>query len=191
MNSVNLKDNSLVLSLIVGLGNVGDKYQYSRHNVGFNFIEILKSTLEDKFLLVSEQTEEKEFSMYYFRSIGLTLLKPKLFMNRSGDSLVEYLKYKKLDDYKEMLVVHDDLDISFGKYKLHLSKSPKAHNGVLSIETALKTTEFYRLRIGIDNRLDRTIPASNFVLMNMNSTEKSILDELIKQIIKTELSIEV
>lgn len=191
MNSMYLKDSSVALSLIVGLGNVGDKYQDSRHNVGFSFIEILKSTLEKNLQLVPEVTEEKEYSAYYFRILGLTLLKPKLFMNKSGDSIVAHLKYKKLKDYKEMLVVHDDLDIAFGKYKLHLSKSPKAHNGVLSIEFALKTTQFYRLRIGIDNRSDRTIPASNFVLMNMNDDEKSILDGLITDIIRTELGIEV
>lgn len=186
MNTLCLKNNSSIVRLIVGLGNEGEKFRFSRHNVGFNFIETLKTTLENNLGLVAETTSENEYTSYYFRSIAVTLLKPKLFMNRSGDSLLAYLKYKHLKDFEEMLVIHDDLDIPFGKYKLHLSKSPKSHNGILSIESALKTTQFFRLRIGIDNRADKTILASNFVLMNMNKTEKTILDELMKQIIKDE-----
>jgi len=186
MNSLNLISTSSSLRLIVGLGNVGDRYSSSRHNVGFYFLDALKITLEEHLKDTPEVSVEKEYTSYHFRELGLTLLKPNLYMNRSGDSLFAYLKYNQLNDLKEMLVVHDDLDISFGKYKLQLSKSPKAHNGILSIETILKTKEFYRLRLGIDNREDRTIPPSNFVLMNMNNDEKKVLDELIKQIIENE-----
>lgn len=186
MNTLSLKNNSSKLTLIVGLGNVGDKYQTSRHNVGFSFVDILKQTVESELGLSAEFKEKPQYTSFYFRNLDLTLLKPKLFMNNSGDSLVAYLKYKSLSEHKEMLVVHDDLDISFGKYKLQLSKSPKSHNGILSIESALKTSEFFRLRIGIDNRVDRTIPPSNFVLMNMSNDEKITLEELLKQIIKNE-----
>lgn len=108
-------------------------------------------------------------------------------MNLSGKSLYEFLKYKEyaLD---EILLVHDDLDIPLGRYKLQQGKSPRAHNGVKSVEGVLSGNNLFRLRIGIENRIESRIPGINFVLMQFTEEEKKELELVFDNICINEFS---
>ena len=121
------------MKLIVGLGNPGQKYKNNRHNVGFMVVEKLA-----KLNLPS-----------------VVLFKPQKFMNRSGQEvkkLVEKWKGRILPILPDLYVVHDDLDIELGKFKISFGKGPKVHNGLKSIYEQLGTKDFWHVRVGIDNR---------------------------------------
>jgi peptidyl-tRNA hydrolase, PTH1 family len=174
--------------LITGLGNPGKEYENTPHNAGFMFLDILKEELsrrED--LQVSDWiAEEKLFLSHICKIkregelIGI-LQKPITYMNRSGSAVK--LVHNKFDIQKYILV-HDDLDIQLGKYKIQEEKSPKGHNGVLSIESALGTTNFTRVRIGIENREDRRIPGEDYVLKRYSALELQTIEECIYDSIK-------
>lgn len=121
----------------------------------------------------------------------LTIVKPQTYMNRSGQTVAELMKRYKTDfrlsaealakaelpstDCR-LIVAHDDLDIPLGEFKLSFGKGPKIHNGVNSVEAALKTTDFHRLRIGIDGRNgDRSMPGESYVLSAFDAAEQRIL----------------
>ena len=119
------------MKLVVGLGNPGEKYKNTRHNVGFMVIDELEKHKDD---------------------LGkVMLVKPMKFMNKSGDVVARIKNFHKigLDD---VYVVHDDLDIRLGEYKIQKGVGPKVHNGVNSVEQELGSKEFWRVRVGVDGR---------------------------------------
>jgi len=163
--------------MIVGLGNPGEKYINTRHNTGFLFIDFL---LENYNVI----KEGKLKNSHFFKlDNGDTLLKPDTFMNNSGLAVQEAVRWFDTDIERDLIVVHDDLDIPLGKYKYQFAKSPKVHNGVKSVEDHLGTNRFYRIRIGIDNRGDKKIDGEMYVLSKFNSNESTILNEVLSEII--------
>lgn len=140
--------------ILVGLGNPGAEYENTRHNTGAIVLEVFRKTAgfpewsEDKKrkALMSEGKVGKE---------KVTLIFPQTFMNTSGSSLRENkdLRFKIYDKKKKevsnLVVIHDDLDIPFGKYKISFNKSSGGHRGVESIIKAVKTQAFTRVRVGI------------------------------------------
>lgn len=143
------------MKLIIGLGNPGEKYRGNRHNVGHQFVERAK----------------KGF-------------KTDVFMNDSGRFVAAKLNFLKLKP-ADLYVVHDDLDIRLGEYKIQMGIGPKVHNGVSSIEAALGTKDFWRIRIGVDNRdPDNRTPGEDYVLQNFSSDEKKIIEEVFDAILK-------
>jgi len=147
------------MKLIVGLGNPGSKYHLTRHNTGYMFIDyLLKNDLLDN------QTKT---------------LKPETYMNSSGNAV-----YKKLNFYKltlgNLLVVHDDLDLRLGEYKLQMARGPKLHNGIKSVEQALGSVDFWRLRLGVDNRDEENrTSGENYVLEPFKKSELIILKDVV------------
>lgn len=137
------------IKLIVGLGNIGDKFQFTRHNAGFLFQDNLASKLQVKFKF--EKIFLGEFSEFLFNANKIYLLKPHTMMNESGKSVRACAKFYKILP-SEILIVHDDLDINLGKSLLQFGKGPKVHNGIISIENSIGTTKFWRSRIGVDSR---------------------------------------
>src|SRR3990167_1232190 len=117
------------MKLVVGLGNPGDKYKNNRHNVGYIVVDALEGAgLVD----------------------GLKAEKTNVYMNDSGEAVKKFKNFYKVTP-ANLYIVHDDLDIPLGQYKLQLGKGPKVHNGVNDIELKLGTPEFWRIRIGVDN----------------------------------------
>lgn len=147
------------MKVIVGLGNPGSKYQNNRHNVGHMVIDALKGT-----------------------SKGLTLLKSDCFMNDSGSFVLsQYTKYHIL--YTNLYVIHDDLDIPLGAFKIQFGKGPKDHNGLNDIYEKLGTNEFWHVRVGVNNRdPENRTSGYDYVLQDFTEEEKEILDGVIKQI---------
>jgi len=164
------------MKLIVGLGNPGEKYIYNRHNVGFMCVDYFASKnvaswKYDKYLLA--QTCQFSDSMI--------LAKPQTYMNRSGESVKKLLEKYELKN-SDLVIVHDDLDIPFGKFKIQ-PQGPKLHNGLTSVQDKLRTMEFVRIRIGVDNRMpENRISGEEYVLQNFTKEECAQIPELFKNI---------
>lgn len=144
--------------VIIGLGNPGKKYLNNRHNVGHMFMNFLISKLAGS------------------QVSGLKLAKTDDFMNLSGIFVKKFIRNLGSDP-KNLIIVHDDLDIPLGKFHIQFASGPQLHNGLESIEQHLKTKDFYRIRIGVDNRLpDKKIPGEKYALQNFLSEEKHLLE---------------
>lgn len=160
--------------IIFGLGNIGEKYDETRHNIGFTFLDFLK----EKNNLANFKVNKK-LQALVSNNKDLILVKPTTFMNLSGQAVRQVLDFYKIDNYNDLLIVFDDLDISFGKVKLQFNKGPKTHNGLYSIYQHLKTKEFYHLRLGINSELAKFSP-SDFVLSKFLKDEKKSLEDVFK-----------
>lgn len=179
------------MDIIIGLGNPGEQYKHTRHNAGFMAVDALANQLG----LI--WAASKKFKAETTQGQGLMLIKPQDFMNNSGNTTAAVLSYYKLlpkklgilktanaDLSKILTVIHDDLDIELGKYKISLDSRSAGHKGVESIITQLKTKNFKRLRIGIRTPEIEKIPADKFVLQKFNDAEKNIINDLIIKIVK-------
>ena len=133
------------MKLIVGLGNPGDKYENTRHNIGFMIVDSY----------VTEDNWKKKFDGLYqiinIKGKKVMFLKPLTFMNNSGFSVYKAVKFYDIS-YKDILVIQDDLDLPLDKFKLKINSSSGGHNGIKSIISSLNSEEFCRLKIGITNQ---------------------------------------
>ncbi len=140
------------IRLIVGLGNPGSEYEWTRHNAGCWYVDEIARRYGAPFKL------EKRFSGQLSRiRVGgreCLLLKPTTFMNRSGQSVSALAAYFKIDQ-REMLVAHDELDLPAGEVRLKQGGGHAGHNGLRDVMPALGSRDFWRLRIGIDHPGDR------------------------------------
>jgi len=174
---------TIVMKLIIGLGNPGEKYRNHRHNVGFMVVDALAEKLG-----VSEyELSKKGRAQYAWVNDGkekIELFKPQTFMNDSGFS-VAYAK-KKHKDFKisDIYIIHDDLDLSLGTWKISWTKGPKVHGGINDIEQKLRTDKFWRVRIGVDNRGPKNkVTGKAYVLQNFSEEEVGIIKEVIEKVI--------
>ena len=158
--------------LIIGLGNPGNEYQNTRHNVGFHFIDVFASKEQSSFNhskmngLYAETMIQKE---------KVILLKPQSYMNLSGTVVKNYVQFYKIP-IENILVIQDDLDMPTGKIKLKQGSSSGGHNGIKNIIEQLGTKNFKRLKIGISN--NKNIDTADYVLGKFNKEEQSILNDL-------------
>lgn len=172
------------MKIIVGLGNPGEKYNNTRHNIGFNVVDFLVEKNGLKW------QENKKLNIFLAKNNDTFFVKPMTFMNNSGKAVQAIMLYyklleksfgmikKKLDLSDILTVIHDDLDIEFGKLKVSVDSSSAGHNGVQSIINYLKTKNFKRIRIGIKKE-DNRVPIEKFVLQRFNNNEKTIVNNLI------------
>lgn len=151
----------MVPQLIVGLGNPGAKYDRTRHNIGFEAIDLLARRWS------ISPTENRKFQGIFGEGRGphgdkIRLLKPQTYMNRSGQSIRAVLDWYKLPP-ESVLIVYDDMDLPVGKMRLRLSGSAGGHNGMKSAIAHLGTQQFPRLRIGISSPRDPAISEKDTV----------------------------
>ena len=160
------------MKLIVGLGNPGDEYINTRHNVGFMVIDNICDG--EKF--------SKKFNGYYIKSkingIDVVYLKPLSYMNLSGDVVIKYKNYFKIDN-EDILIIHDDLDLPLGSAKLKFGSNSGGDNGVKSIINRLGTNEFCQYKIGISN--NKHMDTKDYVLGKFNKSEKEIINKKVKE----------
>ncbi|MGZ8162233.1 MAG: aminoacyl-tRNA hydrolase [Methylobacter sp.] len=149
-----------MIKLLVGLGNPGPRYEKTRHNVGFLFLEELACELGC--VWINEPKFQGSFSECSIAGRKVMLLKPDTFMNRSGQSVGKISRYYKLAP-EEILVIHDDLDFEAGIVKLKKDGGHAGHNGLKDIISHLGSKDFYRLRIGI-GRPETGRSVADFVL---------------------------
>jgi PTH1 family peptidyl-tRNA hydrolase len=147
--------------IIIGLGNPGKKYENNRHNVGKMFIDYISQ---------KSKVKSQKFNL------KLKTFKTNCFMNESGKEVVKIIKNLKLK-IKNLIIVHDDLDIPLGKFRIDFGKGPKLHNGLKSIEETLNTEDFWRIRIGVDNRQKTGwIDGEAYVLQDFLPEEREVLE---------------
>lgn len=177
------------MHLFLGLGNPGKKYESTRHNIGFMVLDELARQNNLTW------QEDKKHQALIAKGSNYLLVKPQTFMNNSGQTAAALLRYyhllprtifgtKKDSDLTSALtVIHDELDLALGTYKLSTNSSSAGHNGVQSIINHLKTKNFQRLRIGIKTENRKNIPGEKFVLQRFSDEEISHLEKLMPEIL--------
>ena len=179
------------MKIIVGLGNPGEKYKKTRHNIGFIAVDILASRMGLSWQM------NKKFNSEVAKEGETILIKPLTFMNNSGQAVQAILSYYKLlpkklglikqkdsDLSENLYVVHDDVDIELGKHKISINSRSGGHNGVQSIINHLKTKNFKRIRIGVKTELINKIPTDKFVLQRFNEEEINTINILIPEVLE-------
>ncbi len=168
-----------MMKYLFGLGNPGKKYQTTRHNVGFLFIDHFVSCHQ-----IPQLHLQKKVHSLVSKSESLLVVKPETYMNNSGQAvraILDYYSAENISNFDEnnlsdVFVVHDDLDIVLGKYKIQQGVGPKVHNGLHSIYQHVGSQQFWHVRVGIDARAgDRSIPGEKYVLSSFLEKERAIL----------------
>ncbi|BEO97818.1 MULTISPECIES: aminoacyl-tRNA hydrolase [Fusobacterium] len=163
------------MKVVIGLGNPGKKYEKTRHNIGFIAVDNLRKKMNisderEKFqALVSEKNIDGEKVIF---------LKPQTFMNLSGNSVIEIVNFYKLDPKKDIIVIYDDMDLSFGDIRIREKGSSGGHNGIKSIISHIGE-EFIRIKCGIGAKEKDAV---EHVLGEFNQTEQKDLDEILEKI---------
>lgn len=162
--------------LIVGLGNPGKKYEKTRHNVGFQVIDLLAERWECEHYDTAFQGELVKCSA---QGKKVLLLRPQTYMNLSGSSVAACAKYYKIPT-SNVWVIHDDLDLPIGSLRLREGGSSGGHNGVQSIIESLGTRDFTRFRLGI-GRPNGPTPIEEYVLQPFTASEKDATQDTIQR----------
>lgn len=155
--------------LIVGLGNPGPQYQYTRHNIGFMVIDHMVNH-------ESADLTSSKFLGNLYKKNNILFLKPNTFMNLSGNSVLMASNFYKPE---KIIVIHDDMDLNFGALKFKFGGSSGGHNGIKSIDKMIGV-DYFRVRIGISK--SKFIPPVDYVLQNFNAKEREYLKDFIPQI---------
>lgn len=163
--------------LVVGLGNPGPNYAKTRHNVGFVVADILAERMGGKFKVHKRSGAEAVTGRLGGRSV--VLAKPRVYMNESGRQVAPLANFYSVPP-DHVIIVHDELDIDFGRIRLKIGGGEGGHNGVRSVASALGTKEFQRVRIGIGRPPGRKDPAA-FVLENFTAAERTEVPVICEQ----------
>ncbi len=162
------------IRLFVGLGNPGDNYQATRHNAGFWWVDFVtenhRLSLKNSSKFYGLYGKHSEDSEYFF-------LKPNTFMNDSGKSVAALSNYYKIKP-EEILIIHDELDLSPGNTKLKFGGGHGGHNGIKSISSLLQTNNFWRLRLGIGHPGEKSL-VHDYVLNKPQKSEKTAIEDTI------------
>ena len=166
------------MKLIAGLGNVGDKYLFTRHNIGFMALDFFRE-LND----IGENFKfENKFNGHILKTniLGesIILVKPDTFMNLSGECIRKVFDFYKLD-VKDILVVYDDISLNLGTLRFRSSGSDGGHNGIKNIIKMLGTNKFDRLKLGIGPQLPNQ-KSESFVLANFSSEQLDVVKKVCK-----------
>lgn len=162
------------MKLIAGLGNIGDKYCFTRHNAGFMAVD--KRAIDMK-LTFKEEPKLKCFMVKFkYNNEDIILAKPATFMNLSGEAIRALTDYYKID-IKDILIIYDDISLDLGKIRFRAAGSDGGHNGIKSIIQNLGTDKFARVKIGIGPQPN--IPSENFVLQNFSQDQLAKLKEVL------------
>ena len=167
------------MKLIIGLGNPGEKFEKTRHNAGFLTVDKIANSIQHSVFSI-QQKFNAEISNGIIDNEKIILAKPQTFMNNSGQAVKAIINYYKIDP-KDIIVIHDDLDIPLGEYKISKNKNSGGHKGVQSIIDHLGTKDLSRIRIGIMVE-DKKTPTEKFVLEKFSKEEMGVVNETIEEI---------
>lgn len=163
------------MKLIVGLGNPGKEYEHTRHNAGFDVMDELAQ-------LCQTSIDQKKFNALIAQvRIGceqVLLMKPQTYMNASGEAVIQAINFYKIDT-KDVLVIHDDLDLPIGKLRLRTQGSSGGQKGMQSIMNHLHTQDINRIRVGIDK--NPLIPIVDYVLGKIPKESKEDYENSLKK----------
>lgn len=164
--------------LIAGLGNIGDEYANTRHNIGFKILDAIAKENNLKF-----KTERlADVVEYKLKGRTLLLIKPSTYMNLSGKAINYWMQNQKITK-ENLLVLTDDLSLPFGTLRMKTKGSDGGHNGLTSIQETLNSVEYPRLRFGVGSEYSKG-QQIDFVLGKWNEAEEKLLQSRIKQAIE-------
>jgi peptidyl-tRNA hydrolase, PTH1 family len=179
------------LKLIVGLGNPGPKYQLTRHNIGFLFIDALVEVLAGQRQYKSEFKGETQ--KIKIADEQVIVCKPQTFMNHSGESVQPLLKFYNMST-EDLLVVHDEVDIPYAQMKFQFKRGHGGHNGIRNVHQMLGTDAYARLRLGVGRppvfvndageKVRSSMETHEWVLANFSKEESKKLPEFLEQAIR-------
>lgn len=179
------------MKLIVGLGNPGDKYASTRHNIGFMVVDELARKLSNpNFRFSKEKKFEAEILKVHYKNEDLILVKPHTLMNASGNAVGKIFRFYDLKTLSDLWVIHDDLDLPLGHLKIVKGHGSAGHHGVDSIIQELKTEDFVRFRVGIgfsgkiDERENRR-KIEDYVLQDFKGKETVEAHKVVKKAVET------
>ena len=164
---------------ILGLGNPGEKYKNTRHNIGFRIIDEFKGKnnfpefkLSKKFYsLISENISNDE---------KIILAKPQTFMNLSGETVQTLTSFYKIKT-KDIIIIHDDIDLPLGKIRISKGRGSAGHKGIESIISKIGSNNFTRIRIGVCAQKEKPKNPERFVIQKFSKKEEAILKKVIKK----------
>lgn len=157
------------MKLIAGLGNIGDKYCFTRHNAGFMVLD--RWAISEGFSFKQDNKLKCFISRYNIDGEDVLFIKPTTFMNLSGEAVRAVKDYYKID-LADIIIIYDDLSIPTGKIRLRANGSDGGHNGIKSIIQHLGTNSFDRIKVGIGPQIG---PSEHYVLQNFSKEQMEIL----------------
>lgn len=168
------------MKLIVGLGNPGAKYALNRHNIGFMALDAYARSagaFENQW-----KSEQKALTLKLrLKDENLLLVKPQTYMNLSGESVAPLMKYYDLD-LNDLIVIHDEVDLPYGKIKFQRKRSPGGNNGIKSIHHLLGTDDYVRMRVGVDRPPNPKMNMADWVLQNFSDEEMKWMPDYLEMI---------
>ncbi|WP_338357174.1 aminoacyl-tRNA hydrolase [Yeosuana marina] len=165
------EQDSMKKYLIVGLGNIGEKYANTRHNIGFKILD----RFADQEALTFETQKLGDLALYKLKGRTFIFLKPNTFMNLSGKAVLYWLTKEKIP-LENLLIITDDLNLSFGTIRLKTKGSDGGHNGLKDIQEKLNTTIYNRFRFGISDAFSKG-KQIDYVLSEWTEDEQKNLKE--------------
>lgn len=167
------------MKLVVGLGNPGEKYALTRHNLGFMVIDDIVTEY-----FAPPKVDKKHESIVYSLDKDRIVLKPQTYMNLSGRAVAGLVNFYKIP-LKNILVIHDEIDLPFGEVRHQIDRGAAGHNGVQSIIDNLKTKEFERVRVGVGRPKDSGIKVEDWLLTKFDEPKEEVAEliEKSKQIV--------
>ena len=171
------------MKLIAGLGNIGEKYCFTRHNVGFMVLD--KWAYIDNFSYKLDSKLKSYIAKCKIGNEDFLFIKPTTYMNLSGEAIRAVIDYYKID-VSDLIVIYDDISLDTGKIRIRANGSDGGHNGIKSIIQHLGTNKFNRVKIGIGPQIG---PSEHFVLQNFSKEQLEIIKETIDSVINATKSI--
>lgn len=162
--------------IIVGLGNPGKDYQNTRHNIGFDVIDILA---EMAGISVIEKKHKALIGKGMIDGQKVVLVKPQTYMNLSGESVRDVIDYYKIDEEQEMIVVSDDISLDVGMIRVRKKGSAGGHNGLKNIIQYLGHDTFMRIKMGVGEK-PKGYDLADYVLGHFSKEERKVMDEAAK-----------
>lgn len=159
--------------LVAGLGNPGDEYEKTRHNIGFMVIDTLAARLS---IALKQKKTDYVFGRGFIEEQKVILMKPLTYMNKSGIAVRDVVW--KHEDLEGVVIVHDDLDLEPGVIRIRKTGSSGGHNGIQSIIDYLNSKDFIRVKIGIGR--PKRGATERYVLKNFNKQERPVIEEAIE-----------
>lgn len=164
------------MKLIVGLGNPGNRYNFTRHNIGFLALDFYFKLNHLDF------SDKPRLGALYGRTGDIIFIKPQEFYNEAGPVVQRYAQFYKIPT-SDILVICDNFDLEFGKVRSRLSGAAGGNNGLKSIDSALGSSDYPRIRIGTENdELRRKMGDVDFVLSRFAPEEKAQLPEILREV---------
>lgn len=173
------------MKILIGLGNPGTQYEQTRHNAGFLAVDLLR-TQYDLPLFISHKKFNAQISEGIIHNEKILLVQPQTFMNRSGECVRTLVDFYKVP-LENIIILHDELDLPFGKVKISEDSRAAGHNGVQNIIDHLGTKTFRRVRIGVNGRdedMRKNISGRDYVLQKFSEKELIKLQEILQELDK-------